>query len=67
MSLARKQVSPTLIQAYLGHSSVTTTMGYLASVNEEDMHHAAKHLEIKKTPWKQNIQRRPFWGSCTPK
>jgi integrase len=48
MTLARARVSPTVIQAYLGHANVSTTMGYCAAVADEDLHAAAELLRGQK-------------------
>jgi len=51
-TLARANVSPTVIQAYLGHSNVSTTIGYCATVADEDIHAAAELLrgQERKNP-----------------
>lgn len=48
MTLARNRVAPAVIQQYLGHSNILTTMGYCAAVEEEDLRAASKLLSVKK-------------------
>lgn len=48
MTLARNRVAPAVIQQYLGHSNILTTMGYCAAVEEEDLKAASKLLSVKK-------------------
>lgn len=48
MTLARGRVAPAVIQQYLGHSNILTTMGYCAAVEEEDMKAASKLLSPRK-------------------
>jgi len=51
MTLARNRVAPPVIQEYLGHSNISTTMGYCATVDEEDLKEAGRLLELgKKKP-----------------
>lgn len=51
MTLARNRVAPPVIQEYLGHSNIMTTMGYCAAVEEEDLREASRLLSMKtKTP-----------------
>ena len=44
MKLARAHVAPTVIQAYLGHSNISTTMGYCAAIDDTDLHAAGRLL-----------------------
>lgn len=48
MTLARNRVAPAVIQQYLGHSNILTTMGYCAAVEEEDLKAAGRLLSAKK-------------------
>lgn len=51
MTLARNRVAPPVIQQYLGHSNISTTMGYCAAVEDEDLKEAGKLLDLgTKTP-----------------
>jgi site-specific recombinase XerD len=44
MKLARAHVAPTVIQAYLGHSNISTTLGYCTSIDDTDLHDASSVL-----------------------
>jgi integrase len=46
LKLSRAHVAPTVIKEYLGHSSLTTTMTYLSSVNDGDLRKAGKLLSL---------------------
>ncbi len=63
MQLARERVPPTVIQNYLGHSSIATTMGYLASVNETDLHNASRLLSFAPTASEETKKRPGNWSS----
>ena len=70
MTLARNRVAPAVIQQYLGHSNILTTMGYCAVVAEEDLRAASRLLSLtKQTPVAQlTLRRAPGgWGHNRPK
>jgi integrase/recombinase XerC len=46
MTLARNGVPAVVIQAYLGHTDVSTTMGYLSSIGEADLRAAGRFLSL---------------------
>lgn len=50
MKLARSKVAPTVIQQYLGHSNVDTTMQYLRSTNDDDLRSAGQLLSLIHRP-----------------
>lgn len=46
MKLARSKVPAPVIQRYLGHENIDTTMGYLRSINDDDVEAAGKLLSL---------------------
>lgn len=65
MTLARNRVAPTVIQQYLGHSNILTTMGYCAVVEDDDLRAASRLLSrAEQTPVLQlELRRAPGgWG-----
>lgn len=46
MKLARSKVPATVIQQYLGHTNIDTTMGYLRSTDSDDVRAAGKLLSL---------------------
>jgi integrase len=61
MKMARMHVAPTIIQHYLGHSDVTITMGYIASVDEGDLRAAGQLLSLSRAdaPGRNNLKEIP--------
>lgn len=60
MTLARHHVAPPVIQAYLGHTSIHTTMGYIAMVADEDLEDAGRLLSQPRQTQKPAPEIRPF-------
>lgn len=61
MSLAREQIAPPIIKEYLGHSSISTTMGYCSAVEEQDLHDVCTRLlSLVRSENKKPV------GKCVP-